>query len=324
MPRSLSIVVPAFNEEANVAILARELRETLAPAGVDYEVIFVDDGSVDGTAAAIRELASLDSAVRGVRLSRNFGHQAAISTGLRHARGRTVAIMDADLQDTPADLLAMYRHLEPGVDVVYAVRRTRREWLGKRLAYGAFYRLLATLAAVPIPLDSGDFCVMRSDFVERLNALPERLRFVRGLRAWLGGKQLPWPVDRAARRAGVPQYTLRRLMRLAVDGLVSFSDAPLRLASVLGFVVSILAFVGVVVVLLWRMFGLLPAGAGLATIALSVLFLGGVQLLTVGILGEYIGRIFDEVKGRPVAVAIELIGGDVPADMAGMVVPDRA
>jgi dolichol-phosphate mannosyltransferase len=174
---------------------------------------------------------------------------------------------------------------------------------------------LARLARISIPLDSGDFCVMSRPFVDRLNALPERLRFVRGLRSWIGGTQIGVEVDRGARRAGVPKYTFPKLVRLAVDGLVSFSDVPLRLASILGFAVSGLAAVGIVIVSIWKLTGQLPAGAGVATIALSILFLGGVQLLTAGILGEYVGRIFEEVKRRPVAMVAELIG--VSADEQG-------
>jgi dolichol-phosphate mannosyltransferase len=178
----------------------------------------------------------------------------------------------------------------------------------KRLAYTTFYRLLNRLASVPIPVDSGDFCVMSADFVKRLNDLPEKLRFVRGLRAWIGGRQVSVPVDRDPRRSGAPQYTLAKLLRLALDGLISFSYVPLRLASLLGFAIAGVAVVGIVVVLAWKLMGLLPTGAGVATIALSVLFIGAVQLLTLGILGEYVGRIFDEVKARPVAVVSEILG----------------
>jgi dolichol-phosphate mannosyltransferase len=242
-------------------------------------------------------------------LTRNFGHQAAISVGLAHVRGGAVAIMDADLQDRPADALLLYQKCRAArADVAYAVRRTRPENLVKRAAYRLFYRILARLARISIPLDSGDFCVMDRPFVDRLNALPERLRFVRGLRSWIGGLQIGVPVDRDARRAGEPKYTMRALVRLAIDGLVSFSDVPLRLASVMGFVVSGMSVLGIVVVLVWRMAGLLPSGGGIATIALSILFLGGVQLLTAGILGEYVGRIFEEVKGRPVALVAEHVG----------------
>ena len=228
--------------------------------------------------------------------------------------------MDADLQDRPSDLLALYRRWQSGdADVVYAVRRSRRESRVMQLAYRAFYRILARVAKVSIPLDSGDFCVMDASFVRRLNELPERVRFVRGLRAWLGGRQVPVPVDRDPRRAGRPQYTLPRLVRLAGDGVVSFSDMPLRLASVLGVMVSLAAFAGALLVIVWKLMGLLPTGAGIATIALSVLFLGGIQLLTIGILGEYVGRIFDEIKARPVAVVAQVVGGEVASEQAGPV-----
>jgi dolichol-phosphate mannosyltransferase len=306
----LGIVVPAHNEEVNLPVLAAELESVLGPAGVRFELLLVDDGSRDRTRDVIRELAASRASVRGLLLSRNFGHQAAISTGLAHVRGRAVAIMDADLQDRPEDLLALYRMWQSErADVVYAVRRTRKEMFLKRAAYRTFYRLLGRMARIPIPLDSGDFCVMNGDFVRRLNALPERVRFVRGLRAWLGGRQIPLAVDRDPRRAGEPQYTMGKLMRLASDGVFSFSDIPLRLASVMGFVVAGLAFLGAILVLAWKAMGLLPTGGGVATIALAVFFLGGIQLVSIGVLGEYIGRIFDEVKGRPVGVVAEIVEG---------------
>lgn len=304
----LCIVVPAHNEEANLPVLAREVASACDEAGIAFELLFVDDGSRDRTAAVIRRLAAEHPEVRGLVLSRNFGHQAAVSLGLQHARGRAIAVMDADLQDRPTDLVSLYRRWQRGADVVYAVRRSRRESVLKRLAYRTFYRALARIARIPVPLDSGDFCVMGSDFVARLNALPERLRFVRGLRAWLGGRQIALEVDRDARRAGEPQYTMTKLVRLALDGLVSFSDAPLRLATLVGVCVSAASFAGAMVVLFWKFTGRLPEGFGVATIALSVLFLGGIQLLTIGILGEYVGRIFDEVKARPVAVVAEFVG----------------
>jgi dolichol-phosphate mannosyltransferase len=308
--------MPAFNEEENLADLVAEVSTALEAAGIDFELVIVDDGSRDGTRAIIRSLSERDARIRGVILMRNFGHQAAISTGLLHVRGEAVCIMDADFQDRPDDAVALYRaRVDADADVAYAIRRRRHEGPIKRLAYHLFYRLLARLARISIPLDSGDFCVMSRPFVDRLNALPERLRFVRGLRSWIGGTQIGVEVDRDARRAGVPKYTFPKLVRLAVDGLVSFSDVPLRLASILGFAVSGLAAVGIVIVSIWKLTGQLPAGAGVATIALSILFLGGVQLLTAGILGEYVGRIFEEVKRRPVAMVAELIG--VSADEQG-------
>jgi dolichol-phosphate mannosyltransferase len=305
----LGIVVPAHNEEQNLQTLFDEIATTFDSAGCAFELLLVDDGSRDRTPDIIRELSKADHRVRGLILTRNFGHQAAISIGLAHVRGRAVAIMDADLQDRPADALQLYRECRAeGADVAYAVRRTRQENVFKRTAYRVFYRVLARLARISIPLDSGDFCVMDRAFVDRLNALPERLRFVRGLRSWVGGRQIAVHVDRDARRAGEPKYTMKALIRLAIDGLVSFSDVPLRLASVLGFIVSGMSVIGMVTVLIWKATGLLPAGAGVATIALSILFLGGVQLLTAGILGEYVGRIFEEVKGRPVALVAEIVG----------------
>jgi polyisoprenyl-phosphate glycosyltransferase len=307
----LGFVVPAYNERENLPTLVAELVNTFESADIAFEVLVVDDGSADGTDDVLRRLAADDHRIRGLILTRNFGHQAAISIGLTEVRGDSVCIMDADLQDRPVDALALFRaRTEAGADVAYAIRRTRQEGVLKRLAYRAFYRILARLARISIPLDSGDFCVMGRTFVDRLNALPERLRFVRGLRSWVGGRQIGVPVDRDARRAGAAKYTMGKLVRLAIDGLVSFSDVPLRLASILGFCVSALAAVGILVVAFWHFTGQLPAGAGLATIALSILFLGGVQLLTAGILGEYVGRIFDEVKRRPVALIAEHIGID--------------
>jgi polyisoprenyl-phosphate glycosyltransferase len=315
----LGIVIPAHNEQENISVLFRELAQTLDTASCTFEILFVDDGSTDSTAAVIRELAQSDSRVRGLVLTRNFGHQAAISIGLVHVRGNSVAIMDADLQDRPADVLRLYLECTKAqTDVAYAIRRTRQEGPLKRSAYHTFYRLLGRLARIDIPLDSGDFCVMNRPTVDRLNALPERLRFVRGLRSWVGGRQVGLTVDRDARRAGKPKYSVAKLLRLAVEGLVSFSDVPLRLASVMGFAVSGLSAVGMIIILIWRFTGKLPTGSGLATIALSILFLGGVQLLTAGILGEYVGRIFEEVKGRPVALVADHIERAELADPVGV------
>ena len=311
----IGFVIPAFNEQENLRVLVQEVGTAFETAGIDFELLIVDDGSSDATPAILHALASADSRVRGLVLMRNFGHQAAISVGLMHVRGRSVCIMDADLQDRPEDALSLFRaRASAGADVAYAVRRSRQEGPLKRLAYTAFYRLLARLARIDIPLDSGDFCVMSRSFVDRLNALPERLRFVRGLRSWIGGHQIAVAVDRDARRAGKAKYSMAKLIRLAIDGLVSFSDVPLRLASVFGFGVSALAAIGIIVVIVWRLTGRLPSGAGLATIALSILFLGGVQLVTAGILGEYVGRIFEEVKRRPVAIVGEFVGIQTPVD----------
>jgi glycosyltransferase involved in cell wall biosynthesis len=304
----LCIVVPALDEADNLPALFGELSAVLTTAGIGFDLLIVDDGSQEPTTRVIREMVAANPNVRAILLSRTFGHQAAISIGLQHAHGDAVAVMDADLQDSPEDLLRLYRCVQDGADVAYAVRASRPESRLKRAAYWTFYRMLNRLAAISIPVDTGDFCVMRSRFAERLNAFPERLRFVRGLRSWLGGRQVAVPVERRARRSGGPKYTIARLVQLAFDGLVSFSYAPLRLASLLGFTVAGMALLAFGLVLYWKVTKQLPAGLGLATIGLSVLLLGGVQLITLGILGEYIGRIFDEVKGRPVAIAREMLG----------------
>jgi dolichol-phosphate mannosyltransferase len=306
----LCVIAPAFNEEANLPALHRELAAALDARGITFTLLIVDDGSRDDTPAQLRKLVRMDNRIRALRLSRHFGHQEAISVGLNHARGTAVAVMDADLQDRPEDLLLLYDRWLNGADVVYAVRRTRPEGFVRQLSYRLFYATLTRLSEVPIPEDAGDFCVMDAAFVERLNALPERLRFARGLRAWLGGRQVAVPVDRGPRRHGDPQHSTTSLVRLALDGFLSFSDAPLRLASIAGAIVSGLAFLGAIVVLGWKLTGKLPAGAGVATIALGVFLLGGVQLLTIGVLGEYVGRIFSEVKNRPIAVIAEVISAD--------------
>lgn len=297
----LSIVIPLYNEEAVFVELWLRLATVMDEMPLSAEVVLVDDGSTDGT----RELATLacreDSRFRLVVLSRNFGHQLAVSAGLQHASGRAVAILDGDLQDPPEVLLDFHRKLSEGYDVVYAVRRRRKEAWPKRAAYWAFYRLMRALASVEIPLDSGDFCMMSRRVVQRINQLPERQRFVRGLRSWVGFRQTGLAYDRAARGAGESKYTFRKLLRLACDGVFTFSDAPLRLATWLGLFVS-LGSLGIgTIVTLWQ-------GSALPAIAAGIFFLGGVQLLCLGVLGEYIGRIYTEVKGRPAFVIEELVG----------------
>jgi dolichol-phosphate mannosyltransferase len=297
----LSIVIPLYNEEAVFVDLWLRLAKVMDAMPLSAEVVLVDDGSSDGT----RELAAMacreDPRFRLVALSRNFGHQLAVSAGLQHAGGRAVAILDGDLQDPPEMLPEFHRKLSEGYDVVYAVRRRRKEWWPKRLAYWLFYRLLRSLASIDIPLDSGDFCILSRRVVQQMNQLPERHRFVRGLRSWLGFRQIGLEYDRAARGAGESKYTLRKLLRLACDGFFTFSDAPLRLATWLGLIVTFAALVVGVCAMLWN-------GSLAPALAAGMFFLGGVQLICLGILGEYIGRIHNEVKGRPAFVVEELVG----------------
>lgn len=305
----VSVVLPIYNEEPNVDLLYRRLTAVMESLGEPYEVIFVDDGSVDGSAELIRVLHAGDPRVKLVRLGRNFGHQVAISAGLDAACGQAVAIMDADLQDPPEVLPEFIAKWREGYDVVYAIRQKRKESGLKRAAYHVFYRLLKRLAAIDIPLDSGDFCVMDRRVVDLLATMPERNRFVRGIRAWVGLRQVGLPCERDCRQAGEPKYTLGKLMRLATDGLVSFSYIPLRLASLFGLVISAVAF-GLA---MWTIYEKIVHPnyiAGFTTVVVAVCLLGGIQLLTLGIVGEYIGRIFDEVKQRPLYTVREVVGFD--------------
>ena len=305
----LSVVIPVLNEEATLPTLHERLTDVLAPLPFPYELVLVDDGSTDRTPELLRQLRSSDPRVKYIRLARNFGHQAALTAGLAHATGQAVVVMDADLQDPPEVIPELLERWQEGYEVVYAIRRHRKEPPTQRLAYALFYRLLSRIASLNIPLDAGDFCLMDREVVEQLNALPERNRFLRGLRSWVGFRQIGVEYERQARYAGRTKYDFWRLMRLAVDGLVSFSFLPLRIASSIGFLVSV---VSMIVALYYVVLRLSGSGepAGFAAIIVAVLFLGGVQLITIGIMGEYVGRIFDEVKKRPVYIVLEEEGLD--------------
>jgi dolichol-phosphate mannosyltransferase len=267
----------------------------------------VDDGSTDDTYAGLCHLRTRDPRVKCMRLARNFGHQAALTAALVHASGQAVVVMDADLQDPPEVIPKLYNRWQQGFDVVYAIRRHRKESIPKRIAYALFYRLLHRVASVEVPLDAGDFCLMDRRVVDQLNSLPERNRFLRGLRTWIGYRQTGVEYERQARHAGSTQYGFWKLVRLAVDGLVSFSFVPLRVASTIGFIVSVASLLVGLYYLILRLSGSREP-AGFAGIIISVLFLGGVQLITIGIMGEYVGRIFDEVKRRPVYIVSEKEG----------------
>jgi dolichol-phosphate mannosyltransferase len=301
---AISVVVPMLNEKANLSILYERLTRVLQASDESYELVLVDDGSTDGTHAEILRLREADPRVKYIRLARNFGHQAALTAGLAHARGDAVIAMDADLQDPPEVIKQLLARWAEGFDVVYAVRRHRKESVAKRIAYTVFYRLLHRVAAVDIPLDAGDFCLMDRRVVDQLNALPERNRFLRGLRTWVGFRQTGIEYERQVRYAGRTQYGFWKLVRLAVDGLVSFSYVPLRISSTVGFLVSLGSLVVGLYYLILRLAGHREP-AGFAGIIIAVLFLGGVQLITIGIMGEYVGRIFDEVKDRPVYIVSE-------------------
>jgi dolichol-phosphate mannosyltransferase len=322
VPQKISIIVPCFNEAAVLPMLFERLQSTAPSWGVDYEVICVDDGSSDRTWALLQEQNRRDARWRGLSFARNFGHQTAVSAGLHFATGDAVVVIDADLQDPPEAIAPLLAKWRAGFEVVYATRRQRRDPLLKRTLAWGFYRVLSRLTPLSLPADAGDFCLLDRRVVNVIKSLPERNRYLRGLRTWCGYRQTSVAFDRAERAAGRPQYTLKKSFKLAMDGLFSFSAAPLRLATYLGLWVSGFAFFGVVFTLAQKLFasqfakiGLAP-GAGFPTIVISILFLGGVQLICLGILGEYIGRIYDEVKGRPLWVIRESAGLTAPEKAA--------
>jgi glycosyltransferase involved in cell wall biosynthesis len=296
----LSVVIPFLNEQ-KVLPLLRERLERVLKQSAACELLFVSDGSTDGSAELIEAWARTNTSIKLVVLTRNFGHQSAVSAGLSLASGDYIGIMDADLQDEPEVLLEMYRLLRAErLDVVYAVRARRRERKVKRLFYYLFYRLFAFLADTPVDLDSGDFCVMSRRAVQLLLGLPEKLRFVRGLRAWLGLPSKAFPTSRAVRAAGDPQYSLRKLVRLATSGLTSFSTKPLRLGFVCGALLCFFAVMGALVYTAIALFTDARIEApGFTTIVIVLLFSNGLVFLYLGILGEYVGQMFLEVKARP-------------------------
>ena len=308
---TLTIVVPLYNEEGNVAALVERVvavAERL-PGSPSYEVILVNDGSSDGTLRMAREAMTRYANIVLVNLSRNFGHQLAASAGIDLAQGDAVVLMDGDLQDPPELIGEFVAKWREGYDVVYAVRRTRKgESVFKTLTARLFYRTIKRLTKVAIPVDTGDFRLMSRRVVNALKRTPERHRFLRGLVSWVGYNQTGVEYDRDERLSGETKYPLPKMLRFAIDGITSFSDVPLRFASYLGFFASIVAFVYAFMVILFKIFGhkFFFYTPGWASTIVAVLFFGGVQLISLGILGEYIGRIYDEVKGRPLYLISEI------------------
>ena len=320
----LSVVVPCFDEEAVVGETHRRLVAALETVSdLEFELVYVDDGSRDATLDLLRELRNADARVRVLALSRNFGQEIAIAAGLKYAAGDAVAVIDADLQDPPEVIPEMLARWRAGADVVYGLRPERDgETRFKRWTSNVFYRVFDRLADTPVPLDTGDFRLMDRAVVDAFLAMPERDRFTRGLVAWTGFRQEPVPYRRAARAAGETKYLFWGRVRRAIDGIMSFSLAPLRLATWFGFLVSGLACAGIVYAVVLRLF---TAGwvSGWTSLLVAVLFLGGVQLLCLGILGAYLGRIYGEVKRRPLYLVKERLGfpstgrpaaRDAPAD----------
>ncbi len=317
----VTIVIPCYNEQDVLPMLYERLDAAATAWNVDYDVILINDGSRDRTWSLMSEIHAKNPRWRMICLARNFGHQVALWTGLRAAAdgdGQIIVVLDADLQDPPEVLPRFFEQWAKGSDVVYGVREKRKEGPLKKIAYWAFYRMLSFLADIDMPLDTGDFCLMDRRVVSVITSVREFRPFIRGLRAWVGFEQTALPYERHARAAGEVKYTFRKLMGLALDGIFSFSTKPLRLAMWFGGIVSVIAFLGAVFTVLQRIFenqfaqiGLKPV-PGFATQVVATLFIGGVQLFCIGILGEYIGRIYENVKGRPPSVVSKTLGVENP------------
>jgi polyisoprenyl-phosphate glycosyltransferase len=306
MPK-YSLVIPIYNEESTIPELYQRVSAVMDGLDGTSELILINDGSNDRTLELLRALHNLDDRVIYLSLARNFGHQIAVTAGLNYVRGNAIIVLDADLQDPPElipDLLALWRQ---GYHVVYAQRtkRIREGWFKRLCAYG-FYRVLKQLANVDIPTDTGDFCLMDRQIVDLLNQMPERSRYLRGLRAWVGYNQIALKFDRDERFAGAVKYTFSNSFALGINGLISFSTIPLRLSTYLGLFSAVLAIFMAALVLYWRIFTPNSTVTGFATIAIAIFFLGAVQLISIGILGEYIGRIYEEVKQRPLYTISEI------------------
>lgn len=304
----LSVVVPCFNEETVIREMHRHLVASLEKVPhLDFELIYVDDGSRDATLKHLRDLQRMDERVRVLALSRNFGHQIALTAGLQNAQGDAVVVIDADLQDPPEVILEMLDRWREGADVAYGTRTQREsETAFKRWTASAFYRLINRIADVAIPLDAGDFRLMDRKVVDAILAMPERDRFVRGMVAWTGFRQESVPYRRMARAAGETKYPFRRMLRFAIDGILSFL-APLRLAIYVGFFASGLALSGIAYALALRIFTDIWV-TGWTLLFIAIVFFGGVQLVLIGIMGEYLGRIYGEVKRRPLYLIEERLG----------------
>jgi dolichol-phosphate mannosyltransferase len=306
MPPFLSVVTPLFNEELVVKHMYERLTRVLEGNHLDYEIIMINDGSRDRTLPIARELCQRDRRIRLVSFSRNFGHQIAITAGMDRAVGQVVVIIDADLQDPPEMIIEMIKKWKQGYHVVYGVRKKREgESFFKLLTAALFYRILRKVTAVDIPVDTGDFRLMDRKVVEQLKNMPERSRFIRGMVSWVGFKQDKVEYVREKRFGGETKFPLTKMLRFAIDGMLSFSQLPLQISSILGLLCAFVSFVFIIYGLLMKYLYPELMVQGWTSIFVAFLFLGGVQLLSIGILGEYLGRMFDEIKRRPLYIVEE-------------------
>jgi polyisoprenyl-phosphate glycosyltransferase len=306
MSITYSIIAPIFNESENIPELYKRVSEVMDTTGESWEFILVDDGCTDGSTDRIRELAIKDGRVRPVIFARNFGHQIAVTAGMDYARGDAVVIIDADLQDPPEVILDLAKKWKEGYEVVYAVRSEREgESKFKLWTASLFYRLIYRITDVKIPLDTGDFRLIDRQVVDVMNSMREKNRFLRGMGAWVGFKQIGVEYKRAARHSGETKYPFKKMLRFALNGITGFSYFPLQIATYFGFISAGIAILAIPIIIFLRLVGGTHFFEGQTTTLVAVLFLGGVQLISLGILGEYIGRIYDEAKGRPLYIVRE-------------------
>lgn len=301
----ISAIVPSYNEEKNVPLIYKRLTDTLSKISDKYEIIFVNDCSKDSTLSVIKQISEKDSHVKYISFSRNFGHQIAVSAGLDMCKGNAVVIIDGDLQDPPELILEMYKKYQEGYKVVYAKRKTREgeTWFKKATAK-LFYRFLAAMTSIEIPVDVGDFRLIDKVIVNHLRNMPEKSKYIRGQISWIGYKQTFVEYHRDARLYGKTNYPLKKMLRLAFDGITAFSDKPLKMASAIGIISAILSLLAIVYALISH-FIFDSAVSGWTSLIISVLFIGGVQLITIGIIGEYIARINNDVRNRPLYIIEE-------------------
>lgn len=301
----ISAIVPSYNEEKNVPLIYKRLTDTLSQISDKYEIIFVNDCSKDSTLSVIKQISEKDSHVKYISFSRNFGHQIAVSAGLDMCKGKAVIIIDGDLQDPPELILEMYKKYQEGYKVVYARRKTREgeTWFKKATAK-IFYRILAAMTSIEIPVDVGDFRLIDKVVVKHLKNMPEKSKYLRGQISWIGYKQTFVEYHRDARLYGKTNYPLKKMIRLALDGITAFSDKPLKMASAIGIISAIISLLAIIYALLSH-FIFDSAVSGWTSLIISVLFIGGVQLITIGIIGEYIARINNDVRNRPLYIIEE-------------------
>jgi polyisoprenyl-phosphate glycosyltransferase len=302
----ITLIVPIYNSAKFMNSLLLAIDEQRKISNWNLELILIDDGSKDSSYEKIEELAISYPYIKGIKLSKNFGHQIAVKTGLTYSTGDYVAIIDDDLQDPPALLPMFFKHLDDGNDVAYGVRKKRKESFIKKLSYNSFYRILKSLSETDIPLDSGDFCVMKKIVVDNMLKLQEKNPFLRGIRAWVGFKQIGVEYDRDARIDGQSGYTLKKLLKIAMDGIFSFSSVPIRLITILGFVGFAFATLYSILVIYGHFVNGIEA-KGFATLAIIISFFSSLILICLGIIGEYIVRIYDEVRNRPFTVISQTI-----------------